>query len=209
MLNHCVKCSIYNLDKEFICDAQVSLVDETQASLALLDDVSDQLLTEVNVTFYDDIQGLVTYLCVLSGYREVALPHFRNYYSVTCRFQKQISVIQRRSDIKIKTDFVIDITTIGSDNHETMIEVSVKNMSAGGLYFETENELAVGSEFSFLFRKGSLPLVLKGLILRRQEFQSPHFYGYGCSFTHLSSAKEAIIREFVFREQVRQKSTSS
>ncbi|SHJ30202.1 PilZ domain-containing protein [Parasporobacterium paucivorans] len=205
MLDNCSKCSLYNLDNQFICDAQVISVNEEKASLALLDDYSEQLSTEVQVTFYDSIDGLITYLCTLYSYKEVVHPHYRSYFSVNCRFEEERGVIQRRRDIKVKTDFKIDISTKDADFHNITLEGCVRDISAGGLFFIAKEELVVGNEFSFPFQKGSVPLLLEGIILRRQKVPFQDRTGYGCRFIRLSVAKEAVIREFVFREQIHQK----
>ncbi|MEF9941565.1 MAG: PilZ domain-containing protein [Lachnospiraceae bacterium] len=205
LLTNCTKCSIYNLDKQYICDAQVSEIDDTQAALFLLDDYGDLLSTEVHVTFYDDLQGLVSYLCTLSSYKEVIIPQFRNYYSVICHLNSEEGVIQRRHDIKIKTDFEVELTTINSDDEELNIPVTVKDISAGGLFFLSTEYFYEGQEFFFVFDKGSIPLPLTAMVLRRQNTDDEEVYGYGCQFLRLSSAKESIIREFVFREQLRKK----
>ncbi|MDD3142022.1 MAG: PilZ domain-containing protein [Lachnospiraceae bacterium] len=205
LLTNCTKCSIYNLRDEYICDAQVYMVDETNASLSLLDDFADSLLTEVHVTFYDGIHGLVSYLCSLSDYKEMILPEYRTYYSIDCILLKPIGIVQRRSDIKVKTNFTVDILMLNADDQEVVVAAAIRDISAGGFFFDSTEDLNVGSEFSFIFKRGSMPLLLKGIILRKQEMEETHRHGYGCEFVQLSAAKEAIIREFVFREQVYQK----
>jgi c-di-GMP-binding flagellar brake protein YcgR len=204
LLSNCSKCSIYNLDKRYICDAQVTPIDETQVSLTILDDYADQLATEVHITFYDDRRGLVSYYCTLSNYKEVIIQEFRNCYAATCQLNEYIGIVQRRNDIKIKTDFKVELSMTDENDQPIMMEVAIKNISAGGFFFVTKEELPVGKVFSFIFKKGSLPLILQGSILREQE-TATGLHGYGCKFILLSTAKEAIIREYVFRQQLQQK----
>lgn len=207
MLDNCTKCSIYDLDNRYICDAQVISVGEEEASLALLDDYSEQLTPDVLVTFYDSVDGLNTYFCTLFQYKGIIVPHYRSYFSVSCRLRERRGVLQRRRDIKVKTAFKIDLSTKNSDFHTITLEGTVLDISAGGLFFIAKEELVVGNEFSFAFKKGSVPMFLEGVILRCQEVSYPERTGYGCRFIHLSAAKESVIREFVFREQIKQRNT--
>ena len=205
MLYDCSTCSIYDLDNHFICDAQVISLGEEEASLALLDDYSELLTPDVIVTFYDSIRGLITYFCTLFQYKEMTMPQYRSYFSVSCRLREKREILQRRSDIKIKTNFKINITTRNADFHTITIKGTVLDISAGGFFFFAKEDLIVGNEVSFHFRKGSTPLLLEAIILRRQEVPYKDHTGYGWSFINLSPAKEAVIREFVFREQIIQR----
>ncbi len=183
----------------------MSEIDEPIALLAFLDDYADELETEVYVTFFDDVCGLVSYLCTLSSYKEVILPGYRNYYSVECKLNQQVKVIQRRSDIKVKTDFPAEISYLDYEDEELWADITVKDMSAGGLFFTSTEELPIGQEFTFFFNQGTRPFLLTGVVLRMQETEEEELFGYGCKFIQLSAAKEAIIREFVFRQQVQKK----
>lgn len=209
-LSMCKKASIYDLEQHFLCDAVVSNAEKNTVTLLYDNPTADLLRSEVYVTFYERTLGMITYFCTLSNYKEyLEAPNLR-VSTTQCTLEREISVIQRRNDIKIHV--TLD-TTITFKNEEDVIlnaAIVIRDISAGGIFFTCRYQFKPGQEFSFAFSQSVPPFILKARILRLQR---PHDYnpklsdeqdvhGYGCKFIDLSPYNESIIRNFVYRKDL-------
>lgn len=215
-LTQCKKASLYDLNNRYLCDADVSDIAEDSVSLHFSSPASDLLFSEVHVTFYDNVQGLVTYYCALSGYQEFLTAPRTMGSSVICRLNQEISVIQRRNDMKVPVQLKTTLTVINSEDILTDVAATITDISAGGLFFTSRYSFYVGQTFSFFFDKNPPAFQLEAEILRvnKQEPDTDSsssadsrrprkvLYGYGCRFIHLSPYKESIIRNFVYKRDL-------
>ncbi len=223
LLNDCTKASIYSLQNIFLCDATVSNIRENSVLLTMKDSSADFLTSEINVTFYDGIKGLVTYFCELSGYKEIMTEPNVFISRVTCTLRKQLSVLQRRRDIKVHVNIPIRLSYASRQDVEVNVTGAIRNISAGGVFFTCHYTFLTGSvvEFSFSPRKDIAPLLLRAEILRVQDRESlknmldadihsgvngsvvdTDLRGYGCRFVDISPHSEAQVRNYVFREDL-------
>ena len=77
---------------------------------------------------------------------------------------------------------------------------TIRNISAGGLFFVTSRELRPGDRFVFVHKFKTDVCRVSARVLRVQELQGG--YGYGCQFMGLSPGEEADIRNFVYLKQI-------
>ena len=206
----CKKASVYDLDRIFLCDAQVHEPEGEAVLLQFESPTADILRSEVYVTFYDSLLGLVTYFCTLSNYKEyLAAPGYR-VSTTLCTLEKEISTIQRRNDIKVHVEVETTLTFANEEDVIVNASAVVKDISAGGIFFTSRYPFRKGQTFSFSFSQSANPLVLKAEVIR---IQPPHEYdsrlpedkelfGYGCQFIELSPHKESLIRNFVYRRDL-------
>lgn len=209
-LTKCKKASIYDLEHQFLCDAVVTDAGEDSVTLLYDNPTADLLRSEVHVTFYERTLGMITYLCRLSNYQEYLSAPDCRVSTTNCHLEKEISVIQRRNDLKIHVHLE---TTITFKNKEDVIlnaAIVILDISAGGIFFTCRYQFQPGQEFTFSFKQTSTPLVLKARVLRLQaphdynpKFpESPDTFGYGCRFVDLSPYSESLIRNFVYRKDL-------
>lgn len=197
------KASIYDLDKDHICDVKVEMINDT-ITLVFPEEIQDCTLESANVVFYDDQKGLVTYKCILMDYK-----HRGEHLLAQCILGEEESVVQRRNDLKIRLIVPISIQAISSKTGEKInVNATIQDISAGGIFFISEMLFEIGERFSFLFRRTAEPLRLECEVLRRQPYTGRGNYvpgtmmGYGCRFVNMNDRKEAAIRSYVFREDL-------
>lgn len=197
------KASIYDLDKDHICDVKVEMINDT-ITLVFPEEIQDCTLESANVVFYDDQKGLVTYKCILMDYK-----HRGEHLLAQCILGEEESVVQRRNDLKIRLIVPISIQAISSKTGEKInVNATIQDISAGGIFFISEMLFEIGERFSFLFRRTAEPLRLECEVLRRQPYTGRGNYvpgtmmGYGCRFINMNDRKEAAIRSYVFREDL-------
>lgn len=206
----CKKASVYDLDRIFLCDASVHDPEENNVLLQFESPTADILRSEVYVTFYDSTFGLVTYFCTLSNYKEFLLAPGYRVSTTSCNLQKEMSVIQRRNDIKIHVEVETTLTFANEEDLLVQASAVVKDISAGGIFFTTKYPFSPGQVFSFSFSQSANPLILKAQVIRIQpphEYDSrlpddKNLYGYGCKFVDLSPHKESVIRNFVYKKDL-------
>lgn len=209
-LTNCRKASVYDLERVFLCDAQVHKGEDESILLQFESPTADILRSEVYVTFYDSSLGLVTYFCTLSNYKEyLAAPGLR-VSTTTCSPEKEMSTIQRRNDIKVRVEVPTTLTFANKEDVIVQASATVKDISAGGLFFTSRYPFPKGQTFSFSFSHGPNALMLNAEVIRVQppheyDFRLPkdkHVFGYGCRFIDLSPHKESMIRNFVYRKDL-------
>lgn len=210
MLEECKKASVYDLDRRHLMDAKVCYIDKDTMKLIFSENPSEVLKTETLVTFYDNKEGLVTYLCGLFQHKRGSVLGSQLQYEVSCQLKQQIEIIQRRKDIKVKVDFPMEVEILGEDDKKVVVPARALDISAGGIAFKSERKFDKGDNFIFLFDKGDCPIILKGEILRVLEHEpeigeadSQMQYAYGCRFIELLPFNESVIRRFAFQYQLR------
>ncbi|MBE7720295.1 PilZ domain-containing protein [Lacrimispora indolis] len=212
MLIECEKACVYTLDGVFI--AEVKVVDSHMDSMGLIfeEEDMDKVNTESVIVFYDGIQGLVTCKCRLSGRVKISGDESGEIgnaiYKVPCQIDELIGVEQRRRDLKVRISFPVTLETADADGKVTHITAKVKDISAGGIGFESAVELKEAQIYSFLFETDSGCTRLKGSILWVKKLSNenePPRYRYGSRFFDMTSYQESMVRRFTFLEQLKRR----
>lgn len=210
MTNIYKKASIYNLNKMFICDTEVIGKQDDIIILIIPENLAPKLPTDLIITLYDDIYGLITYKAKIIQFKRRVSKNSQFEYMVKFKLIKKIGIVQRRSNVKVKTEIktIIEFTDenwyklINEDTKEPIrYTVVIKDISAAGILFKTKEKFDIGQYFIFTFNKCSKPFEVKAEILRIQKYDNEYF-GYGCRFINLTLSKESIIRQYVFRMQI-------
>jgi c-di-GMP-binding flagellar brake protein YcgR len=170
--------------------------------------------TEAVIVFYDDVQGLVTCKCRLSGRVKISGDEIGEVgnaiYKVPCMVDELIGTEQRRRDLKVKVSLPVLLETADADGKVTHIAARIKDISAGGIGFESAYELEHEQIFSFLFETGIDCTRLKGCILWVNKItgeDEPPCYRYGSRFFDLTSYQESLVRKYTFLEQLKRRKT--
>ncbi|MCI8561243.1 MAG: PilZ domain-containing protein [Dorea sp.] len=213
-LTECKQAVLYTVEDIFLCDAAVSHISEDSATLIVTKSNADLSLTEAHVTFFDSSKGLVTYSCELSEFKKSKRATNTEYYFTRCTVHEQISVMQRRNDIKVPVNISVTLSAKTREGTLSNIEAKIWNISAGGIFFTSRQSFSPGDIASFHFSNPDLPsLTLQVEILRLQahrelrkiigsEAKDTELTGYGCQFVHLPSRAESQIRNYVFRQDL-------
>lgn len=212
MLKECEKACIYTLDGVFL--AEVKVVDSDKDSMGLIVEEKDmdKVNTETVIVFYDGVQGLVTCKCRLSARMKINGDESGEVdgaiYKVPCQIDELVGVEQRRNDLKVRVSFPVMLETSDADGKVTKIPARVKDVSAGGVGFESKQKLAEEQLFSFLFETDTGCTRLKGYVLWAEKLskeEEPPRYRYGSRFLDMTSYQESMVRKFAFQEQLKRR----
>lgn len=214
-LMDCKQASVYSTQNEYLCPATVSRVEEESVTLTMGGMNNNLLPSEVHVTFFDSIKGLVTYSCELSDFKPASHSSGEGKVSARCALKEQLALVQRRRDIKVPVNLSIVLSARTSDGKVSNVMGTIWNISAGGILFTCSHPFKEGDVVDFTFPEDSgLPKVtIHAEILRIQDRSSllqltsaaaneSELLGFGCYFVNLPANTEARIRNYVFRQDL-------
>lgn len=213
-LTECKQAAIYTTEDVYLCDAAVSHIEEDSAILTVNKLNTNQLLTEAHVTFFDSSKGLVTYSCEFTEFQKSMRTANADLLFTRCTAIEQLSVMQRRNDIKVSVNIPVTLSAKIEGKTQSDIAATIWNISAGGIFLTSHQQLRVGDIVDFHFFHPDLPTVpLHAEILRIQEHRhlrkiigsaakDTELIGYGCRFSRLPSRAESQIRNYVFRQDL-------
>lgn len=210
MLTLSYSAEIFTLGKEFIGRAVVMSNTKDIAILAVDQDVFEELISELNIVFYDEIKGVVSTICSIIRYHTPISK--RDTYTFTCKIMEVIDVLQRRADVYARLDMDIDLLKVKAIKdfqgqksihfEEKPVLARLKNISAGGMHFISEEEMKEGTLLSFgLNRLFDTNESVMMEILRTEEVENKKkfSFGYGCRFLNLTNSVESQIRQYVYQ----------
>lgn len=106
---------------------------------------------------------------------------------------------EARDELRIQVSIDIDIDC---PNFYAKVPVTIKDLSASGLLFVSDQKFEPGMNFSFEFPDTAEYPEVTARIVKKRPVRVDGLTGYGCQFLHLSPKLEAEIRKFVFRQDV-------
>lgn len=212
MFIECEKASVYSIGGDFIAEARV--VDSHKHSLGLIFETTDmdKVSTESVIVFYDGVQGLVTCRCRLSARVKVNGDEIGEtgnaLYKVPCFIDELIGMEQRRHDLKVRVSLPVTLETADLAGKVIHIAAKIKDISAGGIGFESDALLKQEQIFSFLFETDRGSDRFKASILWKRRISGenePPCYRYGGRFFDMTSYQESMVRKFTFLEQLKRR----
>ena len=224
MIRDCQKVRIETLNGNEICEASVEDIGQDYILLTIPEQSFPFMPSQVNIILYDNIEGLVTYPGILippgSGIigtqKQISLNN-RLPNTLLYQLKEKTAVIQRRADIKIKREFPANLRLLSGhivNNGENRIvsgktiPILICDISAGGIGFTCSRDFQVGQYFSFIFDQGRKPVETEGKIVWSGPVSSNNGtvnrWRYGAQFLYLSATAEAVLRSYVFSEQIKE-----
>ncbi|MDE7245987.1 MAG: PilZ domain-containing protein [Oscillospiraceae bacterium] len=209
-LEQCKKAEILESDSEdVICTAGV---EPGFGNVMLTVPNTVMILEQIyRVKFYHPSKGLITCQCLLSNPMDMG-----DTLAVQCDVIEQLEQVQRRLDVKVQTNIrvMVHVERRPGDLYIPLTgwPAVIRNISAGGVYFSTDLSLNVAREIEFEFSETGEKIELTARILRVEDLSEKHnqtMYGYGCKFMCLSAKAENVLRNYVFKEERRQRSYDS
>jgi hypothetical protein len=120
---------------------------------------------------------------------------------------KMLSSVQKRSNTRVNKRISYKITNIYKDKEiidlDKPIAITILNISAVGIYFNSDEELSEGFRFQLIFYETKKPIYLEIEIIRKEEFSRS--FNYGCIFRNASNKDMDEIFRFVLKEQIEQR----
>jgi len=190
---------LMNSDEKLISNGTVVRLDSSSIEMIL--EKADNVITgqAVIIERYDNIDGVFKYKGVVSyvlGDR------------ISCTNLELISNIQRRQNVKIKVEFDYEIKQfmVGdklSPEPKSPILIHIRDISAGGMFFVSNELMGVNQKFLYTFDKGKAKIDLIAEIIRLQSCRE-YKMGYGCKFLNVGRKEENILNSYIFTEQINQ-----
>lgn len=202
VLKNCRKAEIYLAD-ELICAAEVFRDLNNEIWLSIPKDLSLDA-AEYIIVFFDSISGLLRCRCSLSEVQ----PLTDEWDSVPCTILEVLETQQRRQDLKISLETTLELfcTYVPSfaSGIPERIKATTRDISAGGIYFICDYCLPEDTVVQFQLHGASKPLLLAAKVLRFESLDSKDGkaqYGHGCIFIELRPQSEAVLRNYIFRQE--------
>lgn len=108
-----------------------------------------------------------------------------------------------RKYLQIKTDMKTKILHFMDTKNNLLypngIEINIKDLSAGGIYFTSSEEFIGGVMLVFPLILESIPLVVTAKIIRVEKKEKG--FGYGCCFISLNEEEKKIISRYTYKRQ--------
>lgn len=162
----CKVADVFDRDRQFLFTASVALQENGQALLTFHSEAEiDDMEVEGFVTFYDDVEGLVTYWCSFYGLQRHAS---EGVMSMTTSAVDMVDQVQRRQDLKTSVRFKIEVDYTDMKGKLRFCQAEVENISAGGVFFTTEHKFALGDSVVLRLAEIAPRLHSKTHILRIQ-----------------------------------------
>ncbi len=213
-LTHCKSAVLHKVSNDVeVCKAKVVRMDGDESVLLFDERYIDNLDSEADVTFLDEVHGLVSYRCSLSNPKK-NFESGKPIVTIDCHAHTRLSALERRDDYKINVKLPLEIKipieiVVPDDSEEkklirdNMVKGIATNLSAGGIYVTSLFKFPSKQDISIrLSLPGGKMFDLTSTILRVDEISPEAGYGYGCKFKRLSSSSESAIRNFVFKRQM-------
>lgn len=132
--------------------------------------------------------------------------YVENYKGIVCKAEEnKIHIIHLfgvdvcyRQDVKIDLNFKAAIT-YHQNNKLKSAQIQMKDISSGGLCFNTKQDLEMDLIYEIVISITKVPIILKLKIVRKLEPEEDGIFIYGCKFIDIGPDEEKLLREAVFR----------
>lgn len=204
-LKRCRKASIYDDEKNLLCQASVFLDEEENLRISMTQDFDEKIQKTFEIIFFDPVMGLIPCRCALTEPEDLS----KQIVSFKCDVLERGEQIQRRMDIKVPVDIEIIMHTDGIvggmiDIKDGGYTAVMKDISAGGTYIVSKMWVEEGKFIDFTFAETKTPIQLSAEVLRVMELTDEEgnvTYGHGCKFAEMSRGTESQLRNFVYQKE--------
>ncbi len=203
MFMECKKACIYTFAGSLLAEVEVLDGDKEAIELIIKEEDIWNISGETMIEFYDGRQGLVTCKCRVSGMTKLV---DQNAYRATCKVVKLVSENERRQALKVSTEQSVTIETSEDSGTVLHIHAEIKDISLGGVGFESKENLKENQPFSFLINTIYGCVRLKGCILWKKESTDEKeelYYRYGAQFLEMTPHQESMLKKFTLSERLK------
>nr|WP_288830765.1 PilZ domain-containing protein [uncultured Clostridium sp.] len=205
MFTECKKACICSFAGNLLAEVEVVDTGKERMGLIVREEDVRKLSADMIIVFYDGKQGLVTCKCRL--YEKVKLEENPSY-KFSCRIMERIEDLERRHDEKVKVEIPVVLEMTREDENLLHISAVIKNISTGGIGFESDEELKEGGLFSFLMDTNFGCFRLKGCVLWKKDLldeNGRHSYRYGGHFYDMTPHQESALEKYLLIKKLKEK----
>lgn len=207
MIKRCKSASIYDRNKNLLCNVNVYLDDEDNLMLSVPGTFNPGLQDTYDIMFFDPVLGITPCVCELTQIEPIS----EDMDAYACNILQKNEPIQRREDLKVPVNITIKMHVLdspigGTIDLDNAVKAVMKDISAGGAFIVTDEAISSDKFLRFRFSGGRMPVLLTARILRVMDMTGKNAggkYGYGCQFCNLTHNAETQIRGFVYKVEKR------
>lgn len=169
-LNFCKIADIFDRDRNYLFTARVGKIVKGVAALTFpVNNVVEDMEVEGFVTFYDDVEGLVTYWC---SFFDLKRYKGEDTVSMSTSMVDLIGQVQRRQDLKCSARFRIEVNYTDEEGILRACQGEVENISAGGVFFTCERSFELTQEVTLILDDIAFDTRVQATIIRIQDMEN-------------------------------------
>lgn len=196
-LKDCEKAVVYGTNNKKLSNARVL---DTGSSVYLYFDNPN--LRPAHVKVYIDFYrstGVLRCWCDLNIRKNKQIGNKQEVWAADCKILEVIKSIQRHKDYRVR----INMPVFYSTEFKSITRGVIKNISAGGIYLNTNEVLKNGTKISYEHMLDGRLCEIKAYVVYGMRVDETYKYGYGCSFDELSEQTLNTIRSWCHDHQER------
>ncbi|WP_036608901.1 PilZ domain-containing protein [Oribacterium sp. P6A1] len=179
---------------------------DNNVALYFKDELQDSWMKKAEVSFNDSVKGCIKTTCDILIKRNPGYPIMKEAWMGECQILDVIEIVQRQQDIRVNVSIQVQFTS--EKEYGKRFFGTITNLSAGGIFMVTSEELTIGEILSFHYAFKNIERTFRLKILWGKLY-GPGENGYGLKFLDLSEGAETSIRGFVFNELREQRMKNS
>lgn len=163
----CKTADVFDRERQFLFTATVVMQGDGEAELRYpLEVPIEEMEVDGYVTFYDDVEGLVTYWC---NFHKIRRLEKENCVAMYVKAREHIDQVQRRLDLKTGVRFKAEVDYRDLKGKMRFCKAEVENISASGIFFTSEHRFTLGDSVVLRLTEISSRLFVTGEVVRIQS----------------------------------------
>ena len=152
------------------------------------------------IDFYDLQKGMIVTLAEVVMRKNPAFPESPYPWIGVCDIREVLRIVQRQNDVRVSVAMELPFVKEKEKDDEEELHFFgiIRNLSAGGIFMETNVPLKEDDIVRFHYRFDKMDRELKLVVVWIKAGENGR-YGYGLRFLRMSLGKESEVRNHVFR----------
>ena len=152
------------------------------------------------IDFYDLQKGMIVTLAEVVMRKNPAFPESPYPWIGVCDIQEVLRIVQRQNDVRVSVAMELPFVKEKEKDDEEELHFFgiIRNLSAGGIFMETNVPLKEDDIVRFHYRFDKMDRELKLVVVWIKADENGR-YGYGLRFLRMSLGEESEVRNHVFQ----------
>ena len=152
------------------------------------------------IDFYDLQKGMIVTLAEVVMRKNPAFPESPYPWIGVCDIREVLRIVQRQNDVRVSVAMELPFVKEKEKDDEEELHFFgiIRNLSAGGIFMETNVPLKEDDIVRFHYRFDKMDRELKLVVVWIKAGENGR-YGYGLRFLRMSLGEESEVRNHVFQ----------
>ena len=152
------------------------------------------------IDFYDLQKGMIVTLAEVVMRKNPAFPESPYPWIGVCDIREVLRIVQRQNDVRVSVAMELPFVKEKEKDDEEELHFFgiIRNLSAGGIFMETNVALKEDDIVHFHYRFDKMDRELKLVVVWIKADENGR-YGYGLRFLRMSLGEESEVRNHVFQ----------